>query len=329
MPIYRDKKSGRWRFDFDYRIAGRRVRRRQLLPAGWSRAQADAFDRKEVAALHALARGIARPRHTVDEAVRRYLTERVPALKSGANVRREIEWMRDWFTGRAVEELPAICSEYAQDQHGALAPATIKNRIAYLRAACRWAWKRHGLSEHDPGARVVSPSVRNSRMVYIDRGQMLGLARACGHWGVRAMIRALWYSGLRLGELERATVDLDAGVFRLTDTKNGEPRLVPIHPRVRVCLDYEWPSRHVFGYWFRQARGLAGMPHLHAHDLRHSAASELIRVGVDLYTVGAVLGHKSHASTRRYAHLSTQQAAEAVGRMGRNFPTVPSRKTAR
>lgn len=329
MPIYRDKRTGRWRFDFDKRIEGERIRRRQLLPAGWSRAQAEAFDLKESSALFSLARGLTKPRWTVDEAVRRYLSERVPTLKSGTNVKREIEWMHDWYTGRAIEELPAICAEYAQDQHGALAPATVKNRIAYLRAACRWAWKRHGLAEHDPGARVVSPSVRNSRTVYIDRRKLLELARACGHWGARAMIRVLWYSGLRLGELERATVDLEAGVFRLDETKNGEPRLVPIHPRIRGCLGFEWPSRYVFGYWFRQAREAVGMPHLHAHDLRHSTASELIRVGVDLYTVGAVLGHKSQASTRRYAHLSTQQQAEAVGRMGKKFPTAVSRKTAR
>ena len=37
MPIYKDKRTGRWRFDFDRRIRGGRVRRRVLLPAGWTR----------------------------------------------------------------------------------------------------------------------------------------------------------------------------------------------------------------------------------------------------------------------------------------------------
>ena len=46
--------------DRDRRIEGQRIRRRQLLPAGWTRAQADAFDRKEGAALYALAAGIAK-----------------------------------------------------------------------------------------------------------------------------------------------------------------------------------------------------------------------------------------------------------------------------
>ena len=317
MPIYRDKATGRWRFDFDRRIEGQRIRRRQLLPTGFTRAQADAFDRKESAALYAIATGVARPRRTVDEAVSRYRVERLPGLKHGENVGRELDATKDWWTGRAIEDLPTIAAEYAEDQLGALAPATIKNRISYLRAACRWGWKRHGLCEHDPGARVVVPTVRNARSTYIDRGQMLALARACEHRGVRAMIRVAWYSGMRLSEIEAAARDLTAGVFVLADTKNGEPRHVPIHPRLRVCLRYPIPTRYTFGYWFRKAREAIGRPDLHAHDLRHSAASELIRVGVDLYTVGAVLGHKSHASTKRYAHLSTALAAEAVRKMGK------------
>lgn len=326
MPIYRDKASGQWLFDFDRRIEGQRVRRRQLLPAGWSRTQADAFERKESAALYALATGITRARHTIDEAVARYLSERIPKLKSGENVRREIEWMRDWFSDRAIEELPEVCAEYLEDQDGALAPATIKNRIAYLRAACRFAWKRHQLCEHDPGARVVVPEVRNAREVHIDRAQMLRLARACTHWGARAMIRIAWYSGMRLSEIERAEVDLGAGVFVLKDTKNGDARFVPIHPRIIVCLQFEIPTRYTFGYHFRRARAGVDMAWLHAHDLRHSAATEMVSTGADLHTVGAVLGHRSPASTKRYAHVRDARAAEAVNRMGRKFPTTPNAK---
>jgi excisionase family DNA binding protein len=46
---------------------------RQLLPAGWTRAEADAFDRKESAALYAIATGLARPRHHIGQAVALYL----------------------------------------------------------------------------------------------------------------------------------------------------------------------------------------------------------------------------------------------------------------
>jgi len=43
----------------------------------------------------------------------------------------------------------------------------------------------------------------------------------------------------------------------------------------------------------------------------------MVNAGVDLYTVGAVLGHKSSASTRRYAHLNTENLEKAVGMIGK------------
>lgn len=315
MPIYRDKRTGCWMFDFDRRIEGQRVRRRQLLPAGWTRAQADAFDRKESAALYALAAGIAKPRHTIDQAVARYLGERAPELKHGANVRREIAWMEDWYTGRPLEQLPEVCAEYAQDQHGALAPATIKNRISYLRAACRWAWKRHRMGEHDPGARVVAPTVRNARDTTVSRLQMVQLARACEHRGVRAVIRIAFWSGMRVGEILAA--ERRAGMFVLRDTKNGEPRIVPMHPIITSASRLPMPRRSEIDYWWPKARETCKLTHVRLHDLRHTAATEMVNAGVDLATVGAVLGHKSHASTKRYAHHGVRRLADALAMIGR------------
>lgn len=311
MSIYRDKATGQWRFDFDRRINHHRVRRRQLLPPGWSRAQADAFDRKESAALYALAAGIAKPRHLIDTAVLRYSRERVPELKAGANAGREIQALKDWWTGRLVEDLPEVCAEYAADQLGALAPATIKNRIAYLRAACRWAWRRHKVGDGDPGARVVSPTVRNTRDVAVTRAQMVALARACRHPGVRALIRILYWTGMRVSEAQRA---LRRGeVFVLADTKNGSPRIVPMLPIITSASRVPMPRRSEIDYWWPMARDACGLSHVHLHDLRHAAASAMVDGGVDLGTVGAVLGHKSAATTKRYAHHGVQRLADALG----------------
>ena len=68
MSVYKDKRTGRWRYEYARRIPGKgRVRKRRLLPAGWTRAQAEAYDRKESAALSAIAEGIARPRAIIVE----------------------------------------------------------------------------------------------------------------------------------------------------------------------------------------------------------------------------------------------------------------------
>lgn len=315
MPIYRHKPSGCWMFEFSRRIDGQRVRKRQLLPAGWTRAQADAYERAQSASLYAVASGISKPRHTIDEAVTRYTKERLPCLKHGANVERELDGMRDWWSGRSIEELPKVCAEYTEDQTGALAPATIKNRIAYLRAACRYAWKRHNMAESDPGARVQSPTVRNARDVVVSRQDMLRIALQCQHRPTRATIRVLWYSGLRLGEA-RAAVRVP-GAFVLADTKNSSPRIVPIHPRIRSAALVPMPDRGKLYYWWERARDLAGLPHVHLHDLRHAAATEMVSAGIDLGTVAAVLGHKTMQTTKRYSHHAVSRLAEAVGTIGK------------
>ena len=326
MPIYRDKRTQRWMFEFDHYIEGQRTRKRRLLPAGWTRTQADVYERKESAALHAIAAGIAKPRRTIDEAVGCYVKERAPALKTARKTAREITYMADWYAGRSIDELPEVCAEYAIDQRGALQPATIKNRIACLRSACRWAWKHHNMADSDPGARIVVPTVRNERQVTVDRAQLIALARACGDRGTRALIRIAFYSGLRVSEQYAA--ERVGGLFILRDTKNGAPRVVPIHPKAATAARVPLTPRSQIDYWWRKARAAVDLEHVTLHDLRHSAASAMINEGVDLATIGAVLGHKSAASTKRYSHLATARLAEALGKIGRKVPHQQKPKAA-
>jgi integrase len=237
-----------------------------------------------------------------------------PAQLTRRNVATELAQTAWAWNGRPLSAMPDV-SKAIQLRAGELSPATIKNRIAYLRAAVRYAWKHYGLGDTDPGARVTVPTVRNERHVYLDRAQMLALARACEHRPTRALIRIGFYSGMRYGEVIRAEV-VD-GRFLLRDTKNGDPRIIPIHPRIRCCLSVPKTSRFTMDYWFGKARTAAGMPYVRFHDLRHSAASALINAGVDLYTVGTVLGHRSAASTKRYAHLATERQEAAILKIGR------------
>jgi integrase len=58
------------------------------------------------------------------------------------------------------------------------------------------------------------------------------------------------------------------------------------------------------------------------HSLRHTAASWLVMQGVDLYAVGQLLGHRTPRMTQRYAHLSPQYMAGAVGKLDSVFGEV-------
>lgn len=322
MSIYRDKERGRWVFEFDRRVEGQRIRTRKLLPKTWDRAQADAFDRKESAKLYASVHKLGGNDPAIEDAVAAYLRDRAPHLKNRAAVEKNLALVYWAYKSRPMSSLPEACTairEKSKREDGApLAPATIRNRIRYLTAACSWAWKNLGMGETDPKARIVVPPVKNERRVFIDRAQMLKLAKACTHRPTRAAIRIAFYSGMRLDEIRRAErID---GAFVLHDTKNGEPRIVPMHPRLRCCAHYRQTENSRTSAYFRQARAAAGMDWLHFHDLRHSAASEMINREIDLYTVGVVLGHKNPMSTQRYAHLATSTMRHAIMRIGQNVP---------
>ena len=330
MSIYKDKKRGRLVFDFDRIIAGQRVRARKLLPKTWTRAQADAYDRQESARLYAVATGIEKPDGLIDDAVQLYLKYKAPELKTGDNIENELALMFWAYHDRNMGELAQVCMEYREkarkDDGSPLAPATIKNRIRYLTSACRYAWKHHGLGLHDPGEKVSVPSVKNDRHFYMTRQEMLAIAKKCRCKSARAAIRIAFYSGMRVSEIIRA--DIVGGNFVLADTKNGDPRLIPIHPRIKSCLKVPMKDRFWTSKRFKEAARGVGLGHLRFHDLRHSAASALIDVDVDLYTVGGVLGHKSATSTKRYAHLATARLKGAVERIARKSPNTKNKEAA-
>ena len=61
----------------------------------------------------------------------------------------------------------------------------------------------------------------------------------------------------------------------------------------------------------------AGIKDFRLHDLRHTSASRLVMVDVDIRTVQELMGHKTIAMTLRYSHLPPdhkQRAIEALER---------------
>lgn len=325
MPIYRDRERGAFVFEFDRVIPGAgRQRARKRLPKTWNQAQADAYDRQESARLYALATGVEGADALIEDAVTRYVAERVPHLKAGRNTAAELAAMFWAYQGRPLSALPDVIKAFklkARKEDGApLAPATLRNRIRYLVAACRFGWREHGMSAHDPAAGITVPKVKNERQVYGSRADMLRAARAMKNRQARMALRIAFYSGMRLSEIRRAVPRGTAWV--LADTKNGNPRIVPIHPRVAVCARHfkqATPKITIQRNW-ETARAKAGLHGMHFHDWRHSAASELINCGVDLYTVGRILGHKDARSTARYSHLAVDTLTAAVAKIGQKNP---------
>lgn len=328
MPIRFDRRNQRWRFEFDRYIAGERQRTSRLLPKGWTRGKAEAFDRREAARLYDIATGAAKPEPLIDAAVLLYLEHHAPSLKSFQNIRRELHACSDVYAGRPFSALPEIARDYkpTDDDGKPLAAATRHNRLSYIRAACRYAWKHHSLGEHDPAERMQMPKVRNARRIYLTRPQFIQVLRRMPPGAARAAVRIAFYSGMRAGEVQKSSVfeSVTGPAFMLQDdaTKNEMPRLVPAHPKLLHILRNPslWPmprSRWTVSKAFKKAARAAGFGHARLHDMRHSTASEMLNGGAELFTVGGVLGHKSQVSTQRYAHLITGTLAAAVGLVGK------------
>lgn len=79
----------------------------------------------------------------------------------------------------------------------------------------------------------------------------------------------------------------------------------PDEPRKPITLRQSWPK----------ALEAAGIEDFRFHDLRHSIASYLAMNGASLAEIAEVLGHKTLAMVKRYAHISPQHIRGVVERM--------------
>jgi integrase/recombinase XerD len=153
----------------------------------------------------------------------------------------------------------------------------------------------------------------------------------------QALVAVFLYAGLRKTEarlLEWASVS-DDGWLRFRGKRSKE-RAVPLHARAQVILrrwrdespdpDGRWvfpsPRRvgspasetHVRTLIYEVGEA-AGIPKLHPHTLRHTAATELLEAGADMRTLQEFLGHADPKTTAIYAKVRPPRLREAVDRM--------------
>ena len=140
----------------------------------------------------------------------------------------------------------------------------------------------------------------------------------------------LLYTGCRLRECLDARwehVNVDTRNWHVPVTKNGHSRNLPISsaalnvlasvPRFKDCpwifANPETRNPYVsIKHAWQTARDQAGLPDLRLHDCRHAFASFAINNGVDLFTVGRLLGHRNVQSTQRYSHIANDTLLAAV-----------------
>lgn len=162
---------------------------------------------------------------------------------------------------------------------------------------------------------------------------------------VRAICLVASHAGLRLSEifnLRWRHIDFSSDLILIPDSKNGEPRYVPMDSALRSLLT-NYPCRPNTEFiftnangdrlrnirtGFKNARARAGLNDLRFHDLRHSFASFWVSDGGNLYLLQNMLGHKTITMTQRYAHIAPEYRSKAIDRLDSIWNRPAQRETA-
>ncbi|WP_066778847.1 tyrosine-type recombinase/integrase [Sphingomonas sp. CCH5-D11] len=254
--------------------------------------------------------------HDIDERyLRLHLLPRFGALHLDQLRQEEIV---DWLNGK-------VKAGYAQ--------ATVNRWQVILGHMMRLAklWKVPG-AETNPLEGVKQKDPQNRKERFLNAAETRRLKRAVDDSPnpmLKYIVALLLLTGCRKRELLDAKwedVNLDRKTWLIPMSKTGK-RHVPLSdeaiavlraiPRFGTCA-YVLPNpktlkpfRSFYNSW-DSARRAAHLPDVRVHDLRHSAASNLVNAGQSLYVVAKVLGHSQTRTTERYAHLDAGVLLNAV-----------------
>lgn len=186
--------------------------------------------------------------------------------------------------------------------------------------------------ERNPAAGIRRKTENNARVRFLAPEEESALRKATSKRLVAQLDISL-HTGMRAGEqfsLEWTQVDFERRILTLHKTKNGTARHIPLNSVALAALESlkggggarVFPSARSGGAslqsargWFNAALKEAGIAGYTWHCNRHTFASRLVMAGVDIRTVGELLGHKSLSMTMRYSHLAPAHNAAAVDRL--------------
>ena len=165
-----------------------------------------------------------------------------------------------------------------------------------------------------------------------------------------ACLKTMLLTGARRAEAQSmrwSALDLDAGLWTISETKSGKTHIVHLNDAARAVLlaiprtgsQFVFPSRYDLNKCLNNPRKAfdrclqkAGLPHMRIHSLRHSFCSFAVAAGASLYQVQLLVGHRSVSTTTRYSHLdnhslrsATQLVSSVVNNAvsGKQEPRIP------
>ena len=186
------------------------------------------------------------------------------------------------------------------------------------------------------GLKLVRVTKLKPRVLTDQEFQRLYLA-ASDHF--KPILLCAYMTGMRRSEIARLKwkdVNLVDGLLEVIETKNYEPRSIPIgEPLLNILREMEKTVVSEFVFispdgkpytsltsWKRTwstALRKSGIEKCRFHDLRHTFVSNLI-VGEkeDFATVMALSGHKDISMLKRYSHTQEEAKKAAIQKLGRH-----------
>lgn len=254
-------------------------------------------------------------------------------------IKTDISRHANWI-GPALDDL-AVTAITKSDIHrlvvkmidAGLAPATIRSIVGQIRTTLELAVDL-GIIDRNPTKGVRTPRVNNRREQCLTADQVRAFFEAAQNdpnviGSHKLMLSAL--TGARSGEVTHQCkwdqIDLDTGIWNLTDQKSGRPGKIylssPAKDVIRRmeafrCNDYVFPGQRGnerSGRAIRVFRRLcnqAGIPDgFRPHDLRHAWVSAGVNAGIPIEIMSQGARHSSVTVTRLYSHAQLENLTAA------------------
>ena len=216
-----------------------------------------------------------------------------------------------------------------RDPSGSISHVSVNREVETLRAMFQRAVKWRFIAKN-PASQVEDYDEATSRERFLSTDEIRKLMRATKSSNspfLRPLTYLAFQTGMRKSEmlgLRWGDVNFEAEKILVRETKNGEPRHVPMSRRCRWLLK-KIAAQNPLASWvfeserrdgstaaaldsktaWRRALRLARIDDFRFHDLRHTFASHFAMGGGDIYALAKILGHKNPKVTiDRYAHLS-------------------------
>ena len=231
-------------------------------------------------------------------------------------------------------------------------PVRANRTLVMLHGVFEFAIERELRPEGDNPTKRVRKYPEQPRSRYLDDAEIAAILAALdeipGGDPATGCIRLQLFTGLRgieVRELAWPQVDMARKVIRLTRTKTGKKRDVPLNDAAWRVLDGLAGEAHRVGLVFpgsrsgkggeprepithstvdkawRRVRELAELPDVRAHDLRHAFATRAAN-RLPLATAMLLTGHTTTSAFRRYYDHDPEAAAAAASVVGDAYGKV-------